>query len=50
MLAPPLLLLTRSAVPVVAIRAVLSRAGSDRLFRIRAKELEARDMMSRGVK
>ena len=40
MLAPTLL--TRSAVPVVAIRTVLGRARSNRLFRVRAEELKAR--------
>jgi len=40
MLAPTLL--TRSAVPVVAIRTVLGRARSDGLFGVRAEELKAR--------
>lgn len=38
----PTLLLARSAVPVVAVRAVLGRACSNRFFRIRAEELKAR--------
>jgi hypothetical protein len=37
----PTLVLTRSAVPVVTIRAVLGRACRDRLFRVRTEELEA---------
>jgi len=43
----PTLVLTRSAVPVVAIRAVLGRARRDRLFRVRTEELEAIEGTSR---
>ena len=46
----PTLLLARSAVPVVAVRTVLGRAYSNRFFRVRAEELEARQGKGGGLR